>query len=226
MYRLFRRHPQMSEAPVTVVFLTLSGGLQDSYSYLIRGKVFANAQTGNIVLMAQHFFTGDPNGGLKYLVPLFSFAAGIFAAERISAFYTKAGRIHWRQIVLLLEIALLFAVGLLPHSVDMLANALTSFCCAMQVQAFRKISGYGFASTMCIGNLRAGTESLSIYLRTGENEKLYKSLHYFGVIVIFAVGAGLGGVFAQVLGIPMIFLSCLFLLVAFLIMLLPAEDAA
>ena len=37
---------QMSESMLTAVFIILSGGLQDSYTYLCRGKVFANAQTG------------------------------------------------------------------------------------------------------------------------------------------------------------------------------------
>lgn len=46
---------QMSDAFRTTVFLTLSGGFQDAYTYMGRGKVFANAQTGNIVLMATNF---------------------------------------------------------------------------------------------------------------------------------------------------------------------------
>ncbi|MDD6691718.1 MAG: YoaK family protein [Lachnospiraceae bacterium] len=220
MKKLIRRHAQMSEAPITIVFLTLSGALQDSYSYLIRNKVFANAQTGNIVLMSQHFFTGDVSGGLHYLIPIFAFALGVFAAERIGASVPATRHIHWRQIVVLFEIALLFAVGLLPHPFDVAANALTSFACAMQVQAFRKISGYGFASTMCIGNLRSGMESLSVYFRTREEKTLDKALHYFGVIAVFAVGAGLGAVFAPMLGIRMIWISCGFLVISFLLMLL------
>ena len=53
-----KRRGQMSEAFCTAMFLSLSGGLQDVYTYLFRGKVFANAQTGNIVLMAVHAFAG------------------------------------------------------------------------------------------------------------------------------------------------------------------------
>ena len=49
-------HGQMSEAFITALFLSVSGGLQDVYTYLYRGKVFANAQTGNIVLMAVRNF--------------------------------------------------------------------------------------------------------------------------------------------------------------------------
>ena len=48
---------QMSESFLTAVFLSLSGGLQDAYTYLFRGKVFANAQTGNIVLLSAPWAT-------------------------------------------------------------------------------------------------------------------------------------------------------------------------
>ena len=68
------RHGQMSEAFSTMVFLTLSGGLQDAYTYCVRGQVFANAQTGNIVLMSQRAFAGDLAGVLRYLIPLLAFA--------------------------------------------------------------------------------------------------------------------------------------------------------
>ena len=71
----------MSESLLTASFIILSGGLQDAYTYLCRGKVFANAQTGNIVLLSQHLFTGDFLKALHYLIPLVAFASGILAAE-------------------------------------------------------------------------------------------------------------------------------------------------
>ena len=49
-----------------------------------------------------------------------------------------------------------------------------SFACAMQVQAFRKINGYPYASTMCIGNLRSGVEAFSAYLRTKDSALVKK----------------------------------------------------
>ena len=42
----FKHHKQMSESFLTATFLSVSGGLQDAYTYIFRGKVFANAQTG------------------------------------------------------------------------------------------------------------------------------------------------------------------------------------
>ena len=46
-----KKHGQMSEAFLTAALLSVSGGLQDAYTYIARGQVFANAQTGNIVLL-------------------------------------------------------------------------------------------------------------------------------------------------------------------------------
>ena len=94
---------------------------------------------------------------------------------------------HWRQLVLLTEIALLFVVGFFPAAWDIGANALVSFSCAMQVQAFRKVHGYPFASTMCIGNLRSGMDALVAFGHTHDKNALWKSLQYFAIIFIFAL---------------------------------------
>ena len=153
-------HGQMSEAFITALFLSVSGGLQDVYTYLYRGKVFANAQTGNIVLMAVKLFAGEWGEALRYLMPLCAFALGIFVAEFIRLKLKRMQWLHWRQLVVLFEILLLFVVGFLPQELNLLANSLVSFSCAMQVQSFRKVNGYAFASTMCIGNLRSGMDSL------------------------------------------------------------------
>lgn len=149
----YKSHKQMSEAFITAAFLSVSGGLQDAYTYICRGKVFANAQTGNIVLLSQNLFERNFNAAIHYLVPLLFFAFGVAAAELIRQKYQKSTIIHWRQLVLITEILLLLLVGFLPGQWNLLANAMVSFSCAMQVQAFRKVNSYAFASTMCIGNL-------------------------------------------------------------------------
>ncbi len=94
--------------------------------------------------------SGKWGNGLHYLFPLLSFAAGVFLAERIESRYKSSQKIHWRQIVLILEIILLVIVGLLPKDGHTIANVLVSFSCAMQVQTFRKVHGYGYASTIWI----------------------------------------------------------------------------
>lgn len=209
---------QTSESFLLSAILSFSGGLQDAYTYNIRDNVFANAQTGNVVLMSQNFLTGNWDAGAQYLFPLIAFAVGIFITERIEARFKSAKKLHWRQIVLVIEILLLGVVGFLPQEMNTVANILVSFSCAMQVQTFRTVHGYGYASTMCIGNLRSGTESLSKYLRTRDRQLLYKALHFFGIILIFAIGAGVGGVLSTLLGIKTIWISPILLLIVVIMM--------
>lgn len=209
---------QMSEAFITSVFLALSGGFQDAYTYFTRDEVFSNAQTGNVVLMSQHFMLGEWQRGLHYLIPLLAFAGGVFFADCVQGKFKYANRLHWRQGILLLEILILFGVGFIPQDYNMLATTLVSFSCAMQVQSFRKVGGYSYASTMCIGNLRSGTESLSVYIREHQKGALRKALHYYGIILIFAIGAGAGGICSMQIGVHAIWISCVLLLAGCLLM--------
>ena len=110
----FKHHKQMSESFLTAAFLSVSGGLQDAYTYIFRGKVFANAQTGNIVLLSQSIIEKDFGRAIHYLVPLLFFALGIAIAECIHVKFQRIQHIHWRQLVLVLEILLLLVVGFLP----------------------------------------------------------------------------------------------------------------
>lgn len=209
---------QMSDAFRTALFVILSGGFQDAYTYFCRGGVFANAQTGNIVLMSSALFAGDFKSVLKYLIPVMSFLAGIAAAELIHIRFKLFEKIHWRQIILIIEIILLFGVGFIPRSENFLANAVVSFVCAMQVQTFHKVRGHAYASTMCIGNIRSGTEALCAYFRVRDKEILSKALTYFGVTAVFALGAGIGKIVTGAVGDKAIWLCCALLSISFSIM--------
>ena len=148
---------QMSESFFLTAILAIVGGFLDSYSYLMRGHVFANAQTGNIVLLSQHIFAGNWADVMRYLMPVLSFMFGVAAATEIRQHFQNIGRIHWRQIVILIEMSMLFLVGFLPGKMDLVANAFVSFSCAMQVQTFRKVDSYAYpqrnGSTLCLSSV-------------------------------------------------------------------------
>ena len=64
-------HGQMSESLLTASFIILSGGLQDACTYLCRGKVFASAPTGNIVLCSAYLSDGQWRRSARYrYIPL------------------------------------------------------------------------------------------------------------------------------------------------------------
>lgn len=211
-------HKQMSEYFLTAALLSVSGGLQDVYTYIARGGVFANAQTGNIILLSQSLCTQNWLAVLRYFVPILFFALGIAVAEEIRQSCRNAQRLHWRQLVLLIEILLLFCVGFLPEKWNLLANTMVSFACAMQVQSFRKVNGYVFASTMCIGNIRSGVEALSRYVYEKDRNSLVRFFKYVALILIFAVGAGMGYYLSVLWGGRSIWCSCALLFVGFCLM--------
>lgn len=202
----------MEESTSTIICITLSGGFQDAYSYFARGKVFSNAQTGNIVLMASHLASGDLLGVIRYLMPLIFFCVGVFAAEQFEGRYVHSKNFHWRQKVLLFETVLLILSGFLPESWNIFVTSMLSFACAMQVQAFRKWNGNAYASTMCIGNMRNSMSFLSSYTRTKNKKDLHTALWYFTVNAIFFCGAGLGYLCVQLFALHAIWVSCAFLL--------------
>ncbi len=219
-----RSHGQMSDSLRTAAFVVLSGGFQDAYTYCCRDGVFANAQTGNIVLMSGHLLDGEWMSALKYFIPVMSFLVGTCAAECVHCRFKNYEKIHWRQIILLCEIALLLAVGLIPQKLNFFANALVSFVCALQVQTFHKVRGHVYASTMCIGNMRSGTEALCAYFRSHDKVILQKAATYFSLILLFAVGAGVGGIITMHVGESAIWISCLLLTVSFVMMFIQEEE--
>ena len=222
---MIRKPKQMSESMILGVVLTLAGGFQDAYSYNCRGQVFANAQTGNIVLLGQNIASGNFQNALHYLFPLLAFLAGVYLSEWVRELCKSFQKLHWRQIVLAFEIVMLAIAGLLPQSLNVVSNVLMSFACAMQVDSFRKFRGIPCATTMCIGNMRSGTELLCRYHITKNPELKRKSLHYYFIILVFAIGAAIGAVASQKFGNPAIWIAAGLMAVGFALMFLKEETS-
>ena len=74
---------QMSETLRLGIILALSGGFMDAYSYLERGNVFANAQTGNLLLFGVNLAEGNYFAMLSYLLPVLAFTLGILLADTV-----------------------------------------------------------------------------------------------------------------------------------------------
>lgn len=216
MKLLRKRAHQTSESVWLAMVLACSGGLMDAYSFLGRGKVFANAQTGNLLLLGVNISMGAWQNVPHYLCPIVCFALGCAIAHEVRLH--KGRGMHWRQIVVVAEAILLACVSLMPASANLLANSLTSLACGMQVQAFRKLHGRPFATTMCIGNLRSGTQALVSYTHDGKRRDLRTAFLYYLVILTFVLGAILGNTLLDAFSLHAIMASCAFLLVAFALM--------
>ena len=111
-----------------------------------------------MLLFGVNLSEGNYQTMLNYLFPVLAFALGIALADTVRT--KEPNMLHRRQISVLTEHLILNAVSIFPTTLNLPANSLTSFASGIQVESFRKIHGQGIATTMCIGNLRSGTENL------------------------------------------------------------------
>ncbi len=187
--------PHHAERLTAACVLSIVGGFLDIYTYLCRGEVFANAVTGNMVLLGMDLAHQKWLHCGRYLLAIVFYALGIFVAEFAHEKIHHLKVITWHQLVLLLELACLILVYFIPYGdPDFIVNAMIAFVCALQVQTFRRVKGYPFASTMCTGNLRSGTDALFCSIHNKDRAEFHKALHYYGIILCFIISAAVGAI--------------------------------
>lgn len=211
-----QREKQMSESLRLGLVLALVGGFLETYTYVGRGGVFANCQTGNLVLLALALAQGAWREAAAYLAPVAAFVAGVLLAQAIRLRFGAHPKLHWRQIVVLFEAACLLGVAFLPAGRwDMLATTTVAFACSLQVHTFRKLHGNPYATTMCTGNLRSAADDLGAWLHTRDRAARRRAGHYALVIGCFMAGAVLGAAFTRLWGQWAVLVCCAGLAAAF-----------
>ncbi len=201
----------------TAVALSLAalGGYLDAYTYVLKNGVFANAQTGNVVLLAISALSWNLATIGRYAFPILFFSAGILISELFKAQETA----HPRRIelVLSLESAILLAIGFFGNKLpDSATTCSISFLAALQVSTFNRLNGSAIATTMITGNLRSSMECLYRFIRHGQGEDGRRFAGYALVIGTFAAGASVGAYASKALGDGAIFCSLLFIGIAYL----------
>lgn len=213
-----KQNGQISDSLYLALILAMSGGLMDAYTYIFRGHVFANAQTGNIILLGVQLSDRNWIEALRYLFPILSFTGGIILAELIRHNHLYRNMFHWRQTAVLAEAVALLIVGFLPQEHNAVANALVSFSCGIQVESFRKVLGYTSSTTMCIGNLRSGTQAICEFCFSKERKALKRGFIYYGIIASFVMGAIMGNAFIKQFGQKTIWCSSILMLICCILM--------
>ena len=189
------------------ILLAFVGGFLDVYTYLLRGGVFANAQTGNMVLMMLQISKGQWLNALYYIVPVLAFFTGVV----VTGFVKLHER--WHEQVLIIESVLLFLIGFYPISwPPMIVNITIAFISAMQVSSFRALRGTAYATTFCTGNLRSAAEQLTVFYIKHDKEAKRRGLNYFIIILSFCMGALIGALLIKWLTIYSVWICCLILI--------------
>lgn len=193
MFSKIFRYSSLAESLLTALIMALVGGFLDIYTYLCRGKVFANTQTGNLVLLGHNIAEGNLKKVIYYALPIVFFMLGVSVAEVLEHLWKGKKHIRWEQVAIILEIAIMFVVMMIPlGTYDLLANILVSYSCGLQVQTFRKVNKLSYSSTMFTGNVKNAAERLSNFAITKEIDALESAMVYFGIILMF-IGGGIVG---------------------------------
>lgn len=141
---------------LSATLLASTGGLLDTVVYTLHGHVFANAMTGNAILFGITALGGNWMQAVRHLAPIIAFILGVAA----SRYLRLLPQFHASIAVLLLEMLVLFAAGLLKSSFPELAfTSIIAFTSAFQVSTFRLVGRFVYNSTFITGNLRTAAES-------------------------------------------------------------------
>jgi uncharacterized membrane protein YoaK (UPF0700 family) len=178
---------------ISATLLAATGGLLDAVVYTLHGHVFANAATGNVILLGISLVSKDwPQAG-RHLVPVLAFVLGV-AASRLLRLLPQ---LHAGLSVLALEMLVLFLAGLLkPSFPEMAFTALIAFVAAFQVSTFRRVGRFSYNSTFITGNLRECTDGFVSSLLDPDPElrrrEFAKARKLAGICLFFLVGAVAG----------------------------------
>lgn len=181
-----------SESFLLAAILAAAGGFLDGYTFIGRGNVFANTQTGNLILLGVNLARGRIAASISYLIPVTAFLLGTYITERIRLRYSSLKHIEWRQIVVAAEALMLVLISFMPHYGDNVANAMVSFACAMQFDAFRSMNGVPFTSTLAMMNLRGAIEYVMDYREDRDMEKVSRSFEYLVTVAVFTLSVVIG----------------------------------
>ena len=185
-----------------VLLLGIAGGFFDAYTYVARGGVFCNAQTGNLILLAIGLASGKGLSALRYLVPVAFFILATLVSEGASRLAKRqaerrgdesAAGFRFHFTVLLVEIAVLTAVGFIPTDFpSLLPNAMISSAAALQYHAFRDMNGVPLSTVFCTNNLRLLSGHLYAAFADKDRASLKTAGKYVLFIACFLAGVAIG----------------------------------
>ena len=171
--------------------LMLTGGIFGAFTYILRGGVFCNAQTGNFLLLAMALGCGDWRHALYYVIPITAYCLGAFVSEAAERRRGRLRLLRWETVLVLWEMAAVALLGFLPEGAPVqITQILVNFICSMQYNTFRQARGIPMATTFCTNHIRQVGVALygSVTGNAAARERLAAHL---GMLLAFVLGGAL-----------------------------------
>ena len=185
---------------IKAFLFTFTGGFSNVYTYLYRGGIFSNMQTGNLI----KFIISLSNGIFEplYFVPIISFIIGCMVSISIN----KLKNSYIFNLIILFTIYL--SCGFIPNTIvwNIIIVSVLAFLGAMMFESFNECLSVSYTSIMCTNNMRL--------LSSNVVQKNYKkALFYLSIIISFSLGCFIAIILGKTFDVYSIsFLSIIFIL--------------
>ncbi len=179
------------------LLLTLTNGFMDAHTYYVRGGVFANVQTGNVIFFAIDASERKVAAALAHIWPILAFMVGVALASHI-----KSGRVerfvpHPLRWTMTVQVVALVVIGFIPVTVaHSYVTVPIAFLAAVQMALFRNVGDLAYLPVATTGNLMRFIEAGY----DGVVEKAAPSRRaagIYGALILAFAGGALIGAFAS-----------------------------
>lgn len=178
--------------------LIIVAGFFGAYTYLLRGNVFCNAQTGNVVLMGMALGSKKWSEALYYLIPISAYLLGAFVSELFPNPIKHHLPIRWDTLLIAIEMLAILGLGLIPESAPVQISQVTiNFIASMQYNTFRQAEGVPMATTFATNHIRqigVGLAKEVKHWHAKDKSHREKLLQHFEMLIFFLIGSVTGTV--------------------------------
>jgi uncharacterized membrane protein YoaK (UPF0700 family) len=171
------------------VLLASVGGFLDAFTY-VSYRVFANVQTGNVVLFGVDAASAQWHQAFLRLAPVGAFLVGVLVVERVS-------RLRWMhrplRIALIIEIVGVAIVATLPdRTPELVITVIISLVAAIQFAMFRTLVDTPYTSLATSGNMRSMVVALHRRFVDRDRSAGPQAARFSAVVAGFMAGAVTG----------------------------------
>ena len=181
------------EKPWVYWLLIIAAGWFGAYTFLLRGGVFCNAQTANVVLLAMAIGSRNWARAVYLLIPITAYFAGAFISEYLGKSVKRFHFLRWDTLLVGIEILVVIVLGALPEiAPDQICQIALNFICSMQFNTFRQVQGIPASTTFVTNHIRQVGSSAAIYLRHRDGASARK-IRVHGALILFFLLGGIVG---------------------------------
>lgn len=213
-----RKYLECEKAWVYRVLIIIAG-FYGGYAMAVRGGMFSNAQTGNVVFMAMALGNGQIKKALYYLIPMSAYMLGGLVSEALPKPLRRVHLFRWDTLLTFFEIVAVIVMGFIPASAPhQICQVLINFICAMQYNTFRQAEGVAMATTFVTNHIRqTGTVLAGLFNKNKDNKVVLRrvGIHVM-MIFCFVVGVFASAVLCRLVGTYAIWFNLIPLLIVFI----------